>query len=150
MGWPTKGSGKSYNSHTGFGHYIGGYSKKVIDTNVMNRLSRICDTAERQNKKARKHECTKNYTGSSKSMEPHVAVQFLLDAPSKKYCIGLITSDDDSTMKAWCTHIDSGNPNQSYQNGSTSLNSWLIQLIVNALLPASSINLQILLLQSLV
>ena len=76
----------------------------------MNRLCRICDTAERQNKKARKHECTKNYTGSSKSMEPHVAVQFLLDAPSKKYCIGLITSDDDSTMKAWCTHIDSGNP----------------------------------------
>ena len=29
MGWPTKGSGKAYNSNTGFGSFVGGYSKKV-------------------------------------------------------------------------------------------------------------------------
>ena len=30
MGWPTKGSGKSYNSHTGFGSFIGAYSQKKL------------------------------------------------------------------------------------------------------------------------
>ena len=28
MGWPTKGSGKSYNSDVGFGVCVGSYSKK--------------------------------------------------------------------------------------------------------------------------
>ena len=30
MGWPTKESGKSYNSHTVFGHMIDKYSDKIL------------------------------------------------------------------------------------------------------------------------
>ena len=28
MGWPTKGTGNNYNSHTGFGSFMGAYTKE--------------------------------------------------------------------------------------------------------------------------
>ena len=34
MGWPIKGSGKSYNSNTGFGSFRGGYTKKVLSSKI--------------------------------------------------------------------------------------------------------------------
>ena len=51
MGWPTKGSGKSYNFHTGFASMIGGCSDKALYSMIFCRLCRICDEAKRLRKK---------------------------------------------------------------------------------------------------
>ena len=45
MAWPTKGSGKSYNSHTGFGNMVGGYSNKILFSKILCRLCRRCNVA---------------------------------------------------------------------------------------------------------
>ena len=105
MAWPTKGSGRSYNSHTGFGQCVGVYSKKVLDSKIYCRVCRGCDVANRLNKKTKQnHECVKNWEGSSKSMEPAAIVDMVTNAPKKGYIIGSIVSDDDSTMKAQLRH----------------------------------------------
>ena len=81
MAWPTKGSGKSYNSHTGFGQCVGVYTKKVVDSQIYCRLCRVCDVAERTGQEKRKHICIKNWEGSSKSMEPSAILAMVSRAP---------------------------------------------------------------------
>ena len=51
MGWPTKGSDKSYNSHTGFGNMVGGYSNNVLYSMILCQLCCICDEAKILGKK---------------------------------------------------------------------------------------------------
>ena len=71
MGWPTKGLGKSYNSHTGFGHQIGCYTSMVLYSVILSRHCRTCEIAKVLNIAPRKHVCIKNWDASSKSMEPY-------------------------------------------------------------------------------
>ena len=42
MGWPTKGTGKNYNSNTGFGFFIGAYSKKVLFHKMIEEIGHVC------------------------------------------------------------------------------------------------------------
>ena len=50
MGWPTKGTGSNYNSHTGFGNLLGAYTKKVMLSHIYCRRCRVCETAKRKKK----------------------------------------------------------------------------------------------------
>ena len=52
MGWPTKGSGKSYNSDVGFGIFVGSYSKKVISSRIYCKACHVCDMASHQQNNA--------------------------------------------------------------------------------------------------
>ena len=107
MAWPTKGSGTQYNSHTGFGNMVGCYCKKVIGSKVLSRLCRICENAKSAGLKAKKHKCVKNWdwNESSKKMEAAAILQMLVESPAERgIFISWIVSDNDSVMRAVCSH----------------------------------------------
>ena len=110
MAWPTKGSGKSYNSHTGFGHMIGCYSKKVISSKIYSRLCRICESAKAAGVQVRNHDCVKNWNESSKKMESAAALCMVVSSPTDRGVVILwIISDDDSVMRAVCSYPEPEN-----------------------------------------
>ena len=43
----------------------------------------ICEIAKKRGKEAKKHECTHNYTGSSKSMEASATMKLTVDIYEK-------------------------------------------------------------------
>ena len=100
MAWPTKGSGRSYNSNCGFTRLVGGYLKRVITSLIFCRVCRICKVAERMKKKAQPHTCVKNYEGSLKGMESAACLEIAVSAPSQGFVLAKIVSDNDSTMRA--------------------------------------------------
>ena len=61
MAWPTKGTGKNYNSHTGFGALLGAYTKKAMMTKIYCRRCRYCEVAKRKNTPVKQHWCVQNY-----------------------------------------------------------------------------------------
>ena len=105
MGWPTKGSGKSYNSHTGFGHQIGCYTSMVLYSVILSRHCRTCEIAKVLNIAPRKHVCIKNWDASSKSMEPYGILHLVsTSAEERGFVADWIVSDDDSSMRAIVKH----------------------------------------------
>ena len=76
---------------------IGVLSGKVVIYGTRNRRCAICYVAEQNNRRPRPHDCRKNWTGSSKAMEPDVAVQLATLAPTE-LGIQLATNigDDDA------------------------------------------------------
>ena len=112
MAWPTKVSGKSYNSNTGFAAFCGGYNKKVLSSKIFCRRCRICENAKRNNNLPKEHDCVQNYPtdGSSKAMEPLAILHIASKAPKeKKFIAHWITSNDDSVMCAHLKHKVSNN-----------------------------------------
>lgn len=69
MGWSKKGAGQSYNSLNGFGAIIGVKRVLILDYATCNRKCKQCDMGH----DPRNHDCRKNFWGSAKAMEPHVA-----------------------------------------------------------------------------
>lgn len=53
---------------------MGERTKKCIDYDLKSKKCRVCAYWKRKNTPARKHCCTKNFSGSAKSMEPALAV----------------------------------------------------------------------------
>ena len=114
MGWPTKGSGKSYNSNTGFGSYCGAYTKKVMMSKIFCRRCRVCEVAKQKHTPPNKHDCVQNYptAGSSKSMEPKAILDIAIESPTTRgFITDWIVSDDDTVMRAHLRHKKS--PNKS-------------------------------------
>lgn len=111
MGWPTKGSGRSYNSHTGFGCMMGAYTKKVVYSCILSRLCRICDTAKSLGVTPRMHNCIKNCDCTSKRMESIAILRMVSSCPKfRKFVSDWIISDDDSSMRAILQHFDPDDP----------------------------------------
>uniref|UniRef100_A0A8W8JFW7 Exonuclease domain-containing protein n=1 Tax=Magallana gigas TaxID=29159 RepID=A0A8W8JFW7_MAGGI len=75
--WQKRGSGRSYDSLTGHCSMMGVETGKVIDYSVRSKTCKICENAERKNTPPAPHECTRNWTGSSKSMEPDMIVEMV-------------------------------------------------------------------------
>ena len=100
MAWCTKGTGKNYNSYTGYGRALGALLKKIINSWIMNRLCRTCEIAERKGVKPKKHVCIKNWNGSAKAMEAAAILKMVIEGPDLGYVVDAIVSDDDSTMRA--------------------------------------------------
>ena len=79
--WQRRGSGRSYNSLSGHSSLIGEKTGKVLNYTTRKKSCRFCDTAERNGTKPREHDCRKNWQGSSKSMEPNMAIDMIKGKP---------------------------------------------------------------------
>ena len=78
MGWQKRGKG--HNSLTGHGTVMGLVTGKVLSYSTRCKSCRVCDSSNRSGTAVKNHDCSKNHTGSSKSMERDVACE-LWSAP---------------------------------------------------------------------
>lgn len=95
MGWPTKGSGRSYDSLSGTAGLIGYFSKKILSQVVLNRKCRKCDLGCSKDK----HDCRPNFEGSAKAMEPKAATLLVGDNDILSKCnvqLCIFVGDNDS------------------------------------------------------
>ena len=79
---------------------IGCQTSKIIDAVVLSKKCNICSTSNPPTQ----HKCPKNYDGSSKGMEAEGSLRLCKRAWERRYTIGIIVSDDDSTMRAILKH----------------------------------------------
>lgn len=96
MGWPTKGSGRSYDSLSGTAGIIGFNSKKILSQVVLNRKCRKCDIGIPKNA----HKCYLNFVGSAKAMEPKAAALLVGENSIFSECnvqLGIFIGDNDSS-----------------------------------------------------
>lgn len=103
MAWSTRGTGRDYDSLNGFGALIGLESGLVSDYATCNRKCKKCDLKTDEPDHAL--QCRKNFYGSAKAMEPHVATQLVIDSSilkSKNIEVGVLVGDDDSSTIAAC------------------------------------------------
>ena len=114
MGWPTKGTGSNYNSHTGFGSFIGAYNKKIIMSLIFCRRCRVCEVAKQKFTPVRKHECVQNWASdqSSKSMESAMILSMACNSVARRqFVMNWIVSDDDNVMCAYSHHVKEDDQN---------------------------------------
>ena len=93
------------NSKTGFGSLIG----KVVAFGTRNTSCGTCNIAERKRKEAKSHDCHKNWTKSSKTMEPDVEVELLRKVRKRGVGVSAIATDNDSSTIKKCR--DETDPN---------------------------------------
>lgn len=67
---------------------------------MLSQSSRVCEASKKMGKVAKNHDCRKNHTGSSKSMERNVACQLWCSAPDAGVKYSTYIGDDDSTTLA--------------------------------------------------
>ena len=82
-GWCKRAHKHSYNAKSGAGIIIGMETKKLLYMGVRNKYCSVCAQAESLGKEAPEHDCYKNWTGSSSSMESDIIVQGFQEAESK-------------------------------------------------------------------
>lgn len=92
--------GRANDSLTGHGAIMGSKTKKVLDYSCANKLCRICESARSKGKEPAHHDCRRNHSGSSKSMEPEVGVGLFNDAPNHGVKYSVFIGDDDSSTIA--------------------------------------------------
>lgn len=101
MGWSTRGTGRNYDSLNGFGAIIGHFSGLVLDYSTCNRKCRKCDSSIN----TPDHDCRKNFYGSAKAMEPHVAKKIVVESDVLRINnveVGVLIGDDDSSTISAC------------------------------------------------
>ena len=79
---------------------VGLRSGKVLAYSTRNKRCAVCQSAERSGQDIRSHDCRLNWCGSSKAMEPDVAVELA----NKAVDLGaqnsiLVENDDSATIK---------------------------------------------------
>jgi len=74
---------------------MGAHTGQVLDYGVRYKTCRTCATGKYKN-----HDCHKNHTGSSKSMEPDVAIDLFQRAIENGVKYNIYTGDDDATTQA--------------------------------------------------
>ena len=62
---------------------VGCMTKKIVGYGVMSSSCRICAVASKQGVAPQQHDCRKNLNGSSKAIEPAVAVNILTSIKDK-------------------------------------------------------------------
>ena len=76
---------------------------------VFSKTCRTCQFSAKKNVTV-EHECVKNYVGSSKGMETEAIFRLCIEYwEGKNIGIGIVVSDDDSTMRAHLTHLHKEN-----------------------------------------
>lgn len=98
MAWQRRNGGHS--SSTGHGAVMGAFTGKILDYDTRCKLCRVCDSAAKKGKNPKTHDCRKNHVGSSKSMEPDVAVDLFQRAVQSKVKYNVYTGDDDTTTQS--------------------------------------------------
>ncbi|CAG2195608.1 unnamed protein product [Mytilus edulis] len=100
-GWQKRGSGRSYNSTTGHATVIGNVSGKCLHFGLKSTDCRKCNYIdEKGDASEEEHDCRRNYLGSSKAMEPALAVEMVKDIEEMGYMVNSLTMDDDTTTMA--------------------------------------------------
>ena len=74
---------------------IGKETGKVLDFTVRSRVCRVCQMNEGKEKK--EHDCVKNWDGSSKSMEPDMALEMTRNLKKAGVNVTCINADNDSS-----------------------------------------------------
>ena len=100
---------RAMNSKTGFGSLIGKETGKVVAFGTRNTSCRTCNIAERKGKEAnlKSHDCHKNWTESSKVMEPDVEAELLRKVRKRGVSVfAIATGNDSSTIKKCRDEID--------------------------------------------
>ena len=100
MGWSKRSSGNRYDSQSGHAILIGQNSRKIIDFALYQKACRMCNFAKARGTSTKSHDCHKNWTESSKSMECDGILKMCINAPSKKYRVHHLITDDDTTMRS--------------------------------------------------
>ena len=72
----------------------------MIAWKSFNKLCRTCDTARRLRRVPKEHKCHKNYTGTSKGMEPKAAVDLFQENFTGSIKVNAMARDDDATTIA--------------------------------------------------
>ena len=70
---------------------------KVLSYATRCKSCRVCESSKKSRKKAKKHDCRKHHTGSSKSMERDVAIQLWTSVVDSGIQLTTYVGDDDST-----------------------------------------------------
>lgn len=84
---------------------VGTYSKKFLYSHILCRLYCICYQANKLNKKFKKHDCIKNWSGSSKRMEAQAILDIAIKYPHFfKFVAYWIIRNDDSFMRVVLCH----------------------------------------------
>ena len=98
MGWQKRS--RAMNSLTGVGEFIGTETDKVVAYGTLSKRCISCEVAERSKRPPYPHDCRRNHTGSSKSMEPAVAVKLAKSLTQHGAHVSCLVGDDDaSTIK---------------------------------------------------
>ncbi|XP_068739280.1 uncharacterized protein [Montipora capricornis] len=97
MGWQKRGRG--HNSSTGHGAAMGLATGKVVGYSTRCKTCRVC-SHNKFTRKDKRHDCRKNHSGSSKSMERDVACELWSKAPKSGVKFSIYVGDDDSTTLA--------------------------------------------------
>ena len=94
-----KGSGRAYNSKSGYGVLTGIKSENILsyETRVSN-----CEQYEvhKVTSQVKEHDCMINWGGSSEAMASDLAVEMLVSGTTQKARISTIVMDEDSTTMA--------------------------------------------------
>ena len=107
MGWNKRSSRNRYDSLSGHTFYIGCLSQQIICAIATAKQCRIFSLNELKGIRPPEHNCPKNYTGSSQTMEADEALTIyeeLYYESQKKIALQYIVSDDDYSMRALLKH----------------------------------------------
>ncbi|XP_063438315.1 uncharacterized protein LOC134719240 [Mytilus trossulus] len=96
-GWQKRGSGFNYNSLTGHASMIGKQTGKVTCYDIRSKSCKFCEHHEGKKDTVPSHDCCRNWYGSSKSMEPDMAVSMAHKMNDNECPIDVIHADNDST-----------------------------------------------------
>lgn len=99
--WGKRSYGKGFNSLSGCAVIIGLRTKKVIWFGVRNKYCHVCKIAQSKNTPVREHECNKDFSGPSSSMEPDILLEgFKKCEEHGARFYKFIADGDSSTYKA--------------------------------------------------
>ena len=76
---------------------VGLRSGKVLVCSTRNKRCAACQSAQRSGQGVRAHDCHCNWCGSSKAMEPDVAVELANNTGKHGAQICILVGDDDSS-----------------------------------------------------
>ena len=107
MGWQKRSSGRKYDSPSGHMFLVGSSTNNIIDYEIKCVSCAICNSAKRRGQDPRPHHCQKNFDGHAKAMEATSAAELITRISNKfhgKARVSTVISDDDSSMRAHCSH----------------------------------------------
>ncbi|XP_076080413.1 uncharacterized protein LOC143051371 [Mytilus galloprovincialis] len=76
---------------------IGSITGKVMDFSPRSRIFKVCEYHQQRIEIVPAHDCSKNWSGSSKGMEPDMAVEMTHNLKDSGCQIQVLHADNDST-----------------------------------------------------
>ncbi|CAC5388280.1 unnamed protein product [Mytilus coruscus] len=99
-GWQKRGTGWNYDSNTGHASMIGTMTGKVIDFSHRSRNCKVCEYHMGRKETVPSHDCSINWQGTSKGMEPDMALEMTHNLKDNGCPIHVLHADNDSTTTA--------------------------------------------------